>query len=63
MKNAPCPACKKVVKVQEETEVLELISCPHCKSLLELVNLFPPTLDWAEDPAVSSSHRIFSKSY
>jgi hypothetical protein len=63
MKNAKCPACKKVVQIREETNVQELITCPYCNALLEFVNKFPPTLDWAEDPAVSTSRRIFTKLY
>jgi len=63
MKNAKCPACKKVIQLHEKTKVQELIDCPYCKSLLELVRLYPPTLDWAEDPTVSSSHRRFTKIY
>lgn len=58
MKKAICPSCKKIIELQEETKVQELITCPYCKSLLELVKKFPPTLDWAEDPATDSSRRI-----
>ncbi len=63
MKNAKCPSCKKIVHLQETTKVQDLITCPHCKAILEFVNKFPPTLDWAEDPAVYSSRRIISKLY
>ena len=64
MKNAKCPACKKTVHLQEKTMVQDLITCPYCKSILELVNKFPPTLDWAEeDPAVTSSRRVITKLY
>jgi phage FluMu protein Com len=63
VKEAKCPACKKVIQLVEETEVEELIVCPHCKSILEYVNQFPPILDWAEDPEVCSYRRIFNKMY
>jgi DNA-directed RNA polymerase subunit RPC12/RpoP len=63
MKNAVCPSCKKTVHLAERMKVKELITCPNCKSTLELVKKFPPTLDWAEDPSVSSSHRTFSNLY
>ncbi len=63
MNKAKCPSCKKIIPVQERTNVQELILCPHCTSLLELVNKFPPTLDWAEDPIVCSSRRILNKQY
>jgi hypothetical protein len=61
--SAECPACKKNIRFKDETKVQELILCPHCKSLLEFVNQFPPTLDWAEDPIVCSSRRILTKLY
>ena len=63
MNNSKCPSCGKNIQLQEETKVQELITCPNCKSVLELINNFPPTLDWAEDPAVCSSRRIFTKLY
>jgi hypothetical protein len=62
MKTAKCPSCKKTVEIQENTKVQDLITCPRCQSILELINKFPPTLDWAEDPAISS-RRIFNKMY
>ena len=49
---AECPSCKKTVPVHEETKARDLIDCPYCKSVLELITKCPPTLDWAEDPAV-----------
>jgi hypothetical protein len=61
MHKAKCPACKNILQIQEEAKVQELITCPHCTAFLELVNKYPPTLDWAEDPAVNSSRRIFVK--
>jgi lysine biosynthesis protein LysW len=61
MKKAKCPSCKSTVELQEETKVQELVTCPHCTALLELVSKSPPTLDWAEDPAVNSSRRILVK--
>ena len=63
MNKAKCPSCKKIVEMQENAKVRELITCPYCNSILEIVNKFPPTLDWAEDPSVCSSRSIFSKLY
>jgi hypothetical protein len=63
MRNGKCPSCKKVIQLQEKIKVQELVSCPHCNSILELVRLFPPTLDWAEDPVVNHSHRSFTKGF
>ena len=61
MNKAICPACTKILQIQEESKVQEIITCPHCTALLELVNKLPPVLDWAEDPAVNSSRRVFVK--
>jgi DNA-directed RNA polymerase subunit RPC12/RpoP len=62
MKKAKCPSCKNTVEIQEETKVKDLITCPHCHSILELIKIFPPTLDWAEDPAIASRH-LFTRMY
>ena len=61
MKKARCPSCKNIIELQEETKVQELITCLNCKSILELVKKFPPTLDWPEDSPVYSSRNISSK--
>jgi len=63
MKTAICPACNKVIQLPEETKVQDLISCPQCISLLQLIRQFPPILDWAEDQPVLTSHRTFKKLY
>ena len=63
MSKAKCPACKKILQISKEINVQGLITCPHCSALLELVNRFPPHLDWAEDPAVNSSRRFLTKLY
>ena len=62
MKKAKCPSCKTMIEIQEDTKVQDLITCPHCESILELINNFPLTLDWAEDPAVAS-RRFFTRMY
>lgn len=45
MKKASCIACKKMIELQEDINVQELITCPYCKSIMELIRLNPPTLD------------------
>jgi hypothetical protein len=61
MIEAKCPACAKVIRLQEQTKIHDLTTCPHCRSFLEYVDQYPPTLAWAEDPAVFSSRRTFRK--
>jgi hypothetical protein len=63
MKRAKCLACKKMIKLQEDIKAQELITCPYCKSILELMGLNPPTLDWPDDPVVRPSRGILSKMY
>ena len=61
MKNAKCPSCKKIIQFQDKVKIQELVECPLCNSILELVKKFPLTLDWADDPAVQQSQRAYSK--
>ncbi len=63
VKSAQCPACDMVIQLQVIMDYSELINCPYCNALLQLRNQHPPTLDWAEDPLVISSHRIFKKMF
>jgi|GEM_PF-3330227 hypothetical protein len=61
MTEAKCPACAKIILLQEQIKIHDLTTCPHCHSFLEYVGQFPPTLVWSEDPAVFSSRRTFRK--
>ena len=55
MNKAKCPSCKQIIQLAEGIKVQALVSCPQCKSYLELVNNFPPTLALIEDLALYSS--------
>lgn len=44
---ARCPACGAWVNLRDAIEVWDLVNCPECDSLLEVVDLRPPTLDYA----------------
>ena len=63
MNNAKCPACTKVIQLHKKTYLQELIICPNCNSLLELIAESPPTLDWAEDPVVFLTRGIINKMF
>lgn len=63
MTEAKCPACAKIIRMQEKIRIHTHITCPHCHSFLEYVDQFPPTFDWADDPVVLSSRRKFNKIY
>ena len=58
---AKCPACKKIINLDQRYKVRELITCPFCQSLLEVVSEHPQKLDWAEDPQITSSLRSYRK--
>jgi hypothetical protein len=61
MQKAKCPSCKQIIQLEERVKVQAFVLCPQCKSFLELVNNFPPTLALVEDPAVCSSQGILTK--
>ena len=44
---ARCPACSTWISLRDAVEVWDLVDCPDCKTLLEVVDLRPPTLDYA----------------
>ncbi len=46
---ARCPACNTWVNLRDNAEVWDLVECPECNTLLEVVELRPPTLDYAQD--------------
>ncbi len=45
---ARCPACNTWVSLRDTAEVWDVVTCSSCNTLLELANLRPPTLDYAE---------------
>lgn len=44
---ARCPSCGAWVNLRDGAEVWDLVECPECNTLLEVVDLRPPTLDYA----------------
>lgn len=46
---ARCPACGAWVNLRDNSEVWDLVECPECNTLLEVVDLRPPTLDYANN--------------
>lgn len=45
---ARCPACNAWVYLRDAAEVWDLVNCPECNALLEITDLRPPTLDYAD---------------
>lgn len=48
---ARCPGCGNRVELRDQAEVWDLVSCPSCGAQLEIVDLRPPTLDYADNAA------------
>ncbi len=44
---ARCPSCNAWVQLRDNVEVWDLVDCPECDTLLEVIDLRPPTLDYA----------------
>jgi alpha-aminoadipate carrier protein LysW len=44
---ARCPSCSAWVNLRDTAEVWDLVDCPECNTQLEIVDLRPPTLDYA----------------
>ncbi len=44
---APCLDCGQTIKLAAQLEQGDRLTCPHCGSHLEIINLEPPELDWA----------------
>ncbi|MFN2146439.1 MAG: hypothetical protein ACK2T7_13895 [Anaerolineales bacterium] len=57
MKEANCPACKTTFLLGENQALNDLVDCPNCKAILEIVQLDPPELAWPDDPITSPSSR------
>jgi alpha-aminoadipate/glutamate carrier protein LysW len=45
---ARCPSCGSWVNLRDNAEVWDLVDCTDCNTLLEVVDLRPPTLDYAK---------------
>ncbi len=48
---ARCPACGNRVFLRDQAEVWDSVTCPSCNAQLEIVDLRPPTLDYADHAA------------
>jgi len=46
---AYCPACDTRIRFGEGLRIGDIVRCPECEELLEVVRLSPVKLGWAED--------------
>ncbi|MEZ4516121.1 MAG: hypothetical protein R3C44_04535 [Chloroflexota bacterium] len=51
---ARCPECDARIYLQRRPEAGELMSCPECDTLLEVISVSPLRLDWADDEPLES---------
>jgi hypothetical protein len=59
---AKCPSCSRIIDLERRYKRQELIVCPHCKQILEVVRVFPQILNFPDDPYISyerhNHHRL-----
>jgi lysine biosynthesis protein LysW len=46
---AYCRACHSRIRFGERPEMFDLVSCPECDEVFEVVGLSPVQLDWPSD--------------
>ena len=51
---ARCPECDSRIYFERRPDVGEMISCPECDTLLEVISVAPLRLDWASDEPVGA---------
>jgi lysine biosynthesis protein LysW len=44
---AQCPKCEHMLRLSKDVKVEDLVTCPECHWLLEVVSLNGPELDFA----------------
>ncbi len=49
---ARCPECDSRIYFERRPDTGEMISCPECDTLLEVISVSPLRLDWAADEPV-----------
>ncbi|MBN1284645.1 MAG: hypothetical protein JXB47_04535 [Anaerolineae bacterium] len=45
---ARCPECETPINLKDSVEQWDVVSCPVCGTALEVVQLRPPKLDYAD---------------
>jgi lysine biosynthesis protein LysW len=44
-----CPDCEENFDLAEDAEIGDVIECPKCSVRLEILNVFPVTLDYPSE--------------
>jgi lysine biosynthesis protein LysW len=48
-----CPECGSEIRLRKAPHLGQQVTCPICKSKLEVVNRNPVELDWVEDDSLA----------
>lgn len=51
---ARCPECDSRIYFERRPDTGEMISCPECDTLLEVISISPLKLDWASEEPVGT---------
>jgi lysine biosynthesis protein LysW len=51
---ARCPECDSRIYFERRPDTGEMISCPECDTLLEVISVAPLRLDWASEEPVGA---------
>ena len=52
---ARCPECDSRIYFERRPDIGEMISCPECDTLLEVISVAPLRLDWASEEPVGEA--------
>lgn len=44
-----CPVCDMRIHITERPRRFDIVSCPECEAIFEIVGLSPIELQWADD--------------
>lgn len=54
---AACPECHAQIRFRKQPELGDLVTCPECSTMAEVIREAPIKLSWAFDEPVSSDVR------
>jgi len=46
---AECPSCEEVVRLNSRPRIMQLFTCPSCRTELRVVGVSPIELDWVDE--------------
>lgn len=58
---ATCPSCDTNIRLHGKLQIGQMITCPECGDVLEVVQLNPFKLDWAFEEPFDEEEEIFDE--